>query len=39
MLTAYHLSHTYLVQSGGHDEKYWRAHVGDYLRFYADACD
>lgn len=24
---------------GGHDSRYWDAHFGDYLRFYADACD
>ena len=22
---------------GAHDGKYWRAHTGDYLRFYASA--
>jgi len=37
MLTAYHLAHTYRVQPGGHDEKYWGAHVADYLRFFAAA--
>lgn len=36
-LTAYHLAHTYVVRPGGHDEKYWGAHVDDYLRFYAAA--
>jgi Putative esterase len=25
------------VWPGGHDTRYWRAHVDDYLRFYADA--
>ena len=29
------IDHTYLVQAGGHSEKYWTAHVADYLRFYA----
>jgi hypothetical protein len=23
---------------GEHEGDYWRAHFGDYLRFYADAC-
>jgi enterochelin esterase-like enzyme len=27
------------VWPGGHDGQYWDAHFGDYLRFYADACD
>ena len=27
------------VWPGGHDGEYWDAHFGDYLRFYADACD
>ena len=35
MLTAYRLAHSYVVKPGGHDEKYWGAHVDDYLRFYA----
>src|SRR5258708_84988 len=35
MLTAYRLPHKYVVQSGGHDESYWAAHLDDYLRFYA----
>jgi enterochelin esterase-like enzyme len=26
------------VWPGGHDTAYWRAHVAQYLRFYADAC-
>jgi enterochelin esterase-like enzyme len=26
------------VWPGGHDGSYWRAHIGQYLRFYADAC-
>jgi enterochelin esterase-like enzyme len=27
--------YTYLVQPGSHSEKYWTAHLPDYLRFYA----
>ena len=26
------------IWSGSHGPTYWRAHVGGYLRFYADAC-
>ena len=26
------------VWPGSHDGRYWDAHFGDYLRFYADAC-
>jgi enterochelin esterase-like enzyme len=26
------------VWPGGHDNGYWRGHVAQYLRFYADAC-
>jgi enterochelin esterase-like enzyme len=26
------------VWPGGHDGSYWRAHMAQYLRFYADAC-
>lgn len=35
VLTWFKVEHTYLRQPGGHSEKYWSAHVGDYLRFYA----
>lgn len=35
VLTYADIDHTYLVQAGGHSEKYWAAHVADYLRFYA----
>jgi enterochelin esterase-like enzyme len=35
VFTSTGLQHTYLVQSGGHSEKYWSAHLADYLRFYA----
>lgn len=30
---------TFHVWPGSHDGRYWDAHFGDYLRFYADACD
>jgi Predicted esterase len=26
------------VWPGGHDDAYWRRHMAQYLRFYADAC-
>ena len=26
------------VWPGGHDNAYWRRHMGQYLRFYADSC-
>ena len=26
------------VWPGGHEGSYWRAHIGQYLRFYAQAC-
>lgn len=35
VLTYADMDHTYIVQAGGHSEKYWAAHVADYLRFYA----
>ncbi len=35
VLTYADMDHTYLVQAGGHSEKYWASHVADYLRFYA----
>ena len=35
VFTWFDFGHTYLVQPGGHTEKYWSAHVDDYLRFYA----
>ena len=35
ILSSFNFKHTYLVQSGGHDERYWSAHMADYLRFYA----
>jgi hypothetical protein len=35
VLTYSGVKHTYLLQPGAHSEKYWSAHVEDYLRFYA----
>ena len=35
VFTWFDFDHTYIVQPGGHTEKYWSAHVDDYLRFYA----
>jgi enterochelin esterase-like enzyme len=35
VFTWFDFDHTYLTQPGGHTEKYWSAHVDDYLRFYA----
>jgi len=29
--------HEWHVFSGDHDDAYWRAHVGDYLRFYSES--
>ncbi len=37
MFTAFKFPHKYVVQPGGHDERYWGAHLDDYLRFYAAA--
>ncbi len=34
-LSWFKIEHTYLVQPGSHSEKYWSAHVDDYLLFYA----
>jgi len=36
-LTAERIPHDWLELPGGHEASYWRAHVGDYLRFYSDA--
>jgi enterochelin esterase-like enzyme len=33
--TWFGFGHTYIVQPGSHSEKYWTAHLPDYLRFYA----
>ena len=35
VFTWFDFGHRYLVQPGGHTERYWSAHVDDYLRFYA----
>lgn len=35
LFTWFELNHTFLVQPGGHSERYWSQHVRDYLRFYA----
>jgi enterochelin esterase-like enzyme len=35
VLTWFKVDHTFLIQPGGHSEKYWSGHVRDYLRFYA----
>jgi enterochelin esterase-like enzyme len=35
VFTWFDFGHTYLVQPGGHTERYWSAHLDDYLRFYA----
>jgi enterochelin esterase-like enzyme len=35
VLTWFEIEHTFIIQSGGHSEKYWSQHIRDYLRFYA----
>ncbi len=35
VLTWFKIEHTFLLQPGAHSEKYWSAHVTEYLRFYA----
>ncbi len=35
VLTWFKIEHTYIRRPGGHSEKYWSAHVVEYLRFYA----
>ncbi len=35
VLTWFDIQHTFIVQPGAHIEKYWSAHVAEYLRFYA----
>jgi enterochelin esterase-like enzyme len=37
VFTWFNFGQTYLVQPGGHTEKYWSSHIDDYLRFYAAA--
>jgi enterochelin esterase-like enzyme len=35
-LTTANIPHVFVVESGEHDEIYWRAHVEEYLRWYAE---
>jgi len=35
VFTWFKVEHTFIMQPGAHSEKYWSAHVSDYLRFYA----
>ncbi|MGQ0601100.1 MAG: alpha/beta hydrolase [Anaerolineales bacterium] len=35
VFTYFNWKQTFIVQPGGHSEKYWSQHVRDYLRFYA----
>lgn len=35
VLTYSKIEHTYILQPGSHSEKYWSAHVAEYLSFYA----
>jgi len=35
VLTWFKVDHTFVTQPGGHSEKYWSAHVAEYLEFYA----
>jgi len=35
VLTWFQIEHAYIVRAGAHTEKYWSAHVAEYLRFYA----
>jgi predicted esterase len=37
-LRAHGADFSFHVWPGSHDGRYWDAHFGDYLRFYADAC-
>lgn len=34
-LTGREIQHTYVSRPGGHDADYWRAHLAEYLGFYA----
>jgi enterochelin esterase-like enzyme len=36
MFTEYNLSHEWHLYSGDHTEKYWSAHVDEYMRWYAE---
>jgi enterochelin esterase-like enzyme len=35
VFTWFKVKHTFIMQPGAHSEKYWSAHVSEYLRFYA----
>lgn len=35
VFTWFDFGHTYIVRPGAHTERYWAAHVSEYLRFYA----
>lgn len=35
LLTKYRVPHEWHLYSGAHDEKYWSAHVEEYIRWYA----
>ncbi len=35
-LTKYRIPHEWHIFPGTHNEKYWSAHVGDYLKWYAE---
>ncbi len=35
IFTWFKLEHTFVLRPGAHHEKYWAAHVEEYLRFYA----
>jgi enterochelin esterase-like enzyme len=35
VLTYANIPHQYILQDGAHSEKYWAAHITDYLKFYA----
>lgn len=35
VFTWFDFGHTFIIQPGGHSERYWSQHVADYLRFYA----
>jgi len=36
-LTRFHVEHTWVINTGAHNEEYWAAHVEDYLYWYAFA--
>ena len=39
MFTKYNLPHEWHLYSGDHTEKYWSAHVEEYMRWYAEQWD